>query len=87
MCTGFVQGFGGLVACRLLLGAVEAALFPGLTIYLTTFYTKNEIALRIGYLFVSAALAGACGGLLAFAIGFMEGLQGMNGWRWILIIE
>ncbi|TGZ81159.1 putative MFS transporter [Ascodesmis nigricans] len=87
MCTGFVQSFGGLIACRLILGAVEASLFPGLTIYLTTFYTKNEIALRIGYLFVSAALAGACGGLLAFAIGYMEGLQGMNGWRWILIIE
>lgn len=51
------------------------------------FYTKKEIALRIGYLFVSAALAGACGGLLAFAIGFMDGLRNMSGWRWILIIE
>lgn len=51
------------------------------------FYTKKEIALRIGYLFVSAALAGACGGLLAFAIGFMDGIRGMSGWRWILIIE
>lgn len=28
---GFVQNYGGLVACRLLLGAFEAGLFPGLT--------------------------------------------------------
>jgi len=85
--TGLVQSFGGLIACRLLLGVVEASLFPGLTVYLTLFYTKSELALRIGYLFVSAALAGACGGLLAYAIGFMEGVAGMRGWRWILIIE
>lgn len=45
--------------------AFGIGLFPGCTIYLTLFYTKREIALRIGYLFVSAAIAGAFGGLLA----------------------
>ncbi|KAL9613528.1 MAG: hypothetical protein Q9167_001913 [Letrouitia subvulpina] len=57
------------------------------TVYLTLFYTKAEIALRIGYLFVSAAIAGAVGGLLAYGIGFMDGVAGQRGWRWILIIE
>lgn len=85
--TGIVQNFGGLLACRLLLGMVEGGLFPGLTVYLTLFYTKKEIALRIGYLFVSSAFAGACGGLLAYAIGFMDGIAGLSGWRWIFIIE
>ncbi|KAI4627562.1 uncharacterized protein J4E87_004126 [Alternaria ethzedia] len=85
--TGIVQSYGGLIACRLLLGAVEGGLFPGMAIYLTFFYTKRELALRIGYLFVSAALAGACGGLLAYAIGHMDGTAGLRGWRWIMIIE
>lgn len=85
--TGVVQSYGGLVVCRLLLGAVEGGLFPGLTLYLTLFYTKREIALRVGYLFVSAALAGACGGLLGYGIGFMDGVSGQRGWRWIMIIE
>lgn len=62
-------------------------MFPGLAVYLTFFYTRKELALRIGYLFVSAALAGACGGLLAYGIGFLDGRSGMKGWRWILIIE
>jgi sugar phosphate permease len=66
---------------------VEASLFPGLAVYCTLFYTKTELALRIGYLVVSAALAGACGGLLAYAVGHMDGIQGLSGWRWILIIE
>jgi len=85
--TGLTQNYAGLIVCRLLLGAMEGGLFPGLTLYLTLFYTKQEIALRVGYLFVSAALAGAFGGLLGYAIGFMDGLAGQRGWRWILIIE
>ncbi|PPJ59309.1 hypothetical protein CBER1_04233 [Cercospora berteroae] len=85
--TGVVQSYAGLIVCRLLLGLVEGGLFPGAAIYLTFFYTKHELALRIGYLFVSAALAGACGGLLAYGIGFMDGVAGQRGWRWILIIE
>ncbi|KAI1339802.1 major facilitator superfamily domain-containing protein [Xylariaceae sp. FL0016] len=87
LCTGFVQSYGGLIACRLLLGAVEAGLFPGLNVYLTFFYTKRELALRVGYLFVSAAIAGALGGLLAYGIGQMDGIRGLGGWRWIMIIE
>lgn len=98
--TGVVQNYGGLIVCRLLLGALEAGLFPGMsnffldkgqcksnvgagmTIYLTLFYTKRELALRVGYLFVSAAIAGSVGGLLAYGIGFMDGVAGQRGWRW-----
>ena len=87
MCTGFVQSYGSLIAVRLILGALEAGLFPGLNVYLTFFYTKRELALRVGYLFVSAAVAGALGGLLAYGLGHMGGLAGLAGWRWIMIIE
>lgn len=83
--TGITHTFGELIACRILLGLVEGGLFPGLTVYLTFFYTKRELALRIGYLFVSAALAGACGGLLAYAIGFMDNIAGLRAWRWIMV--
>lgn len=85
--TGIVQNYTGLIVVRLLLGLLEGGLLPGLTVYLTLFYTKKEIALRFSYLFVATALAGACGGLLAYAIGFMDGIRGLSGWRWIFIIE
>jgi hypothetical protein len=39
---------------------------PAQAIYLTLFYTKREYALRIGYLFVSAAIAGSLGGIFAY---------------------
>ncbi|KAF8311067.1 high-affinity nicotinic acid transporter-like protein [Clavulina sp. PMI_390] len=85
--TGLCHTYHQFIACRVLLGVFEAGLFPGLAMYLTFFYTKRELSLRIGYLFVSAALAGACGGLLAFAIGHLAGTDGLKGWRWIMFIE
>lgn len=83
--TGITHNYGELIACRILLGLVEGGLFPGMAVYLTFFYTKRELALRIGYLFVSAALAGACGGLLAYGIGFMDNIAGLRAWRWIMV--
>ncbi|KAM3561676.1 hypothetical protein ARSEF4850_003098 [Beauveria asiatica] len=85
--SGLVTSYAGLLACRLVLGVVEAGLFPGLTVYLTLFYTKHELARRVGYLFASAAVAGAAGGLLAYGVGHLDGVGGMSGWRWILIME
>ncbi|KAI4229804.1 MAG: hypothetical protein L6R36_000591 [Xanthoria steineri] len=85
--TGVTQSYAGLIVCRLLLGLVEGGLFPGAAVYLTLFYTKRELALRVGYLFISAAIAGAVGGLLAYGIGSMDGVAGQRGWRWILILE
>lgn len=85
--SGLVHNFGSMIACRLLLGLFEAGLFPGLVTYLTLFYSRRQLALRIGYLFTAAALAGACGGLIAYGISFMDGAAGLSGWRWILILE
>ncbi|WEW56924.1 major facilitator superfamily protein [Emydomyces testavorans] len=85
--TGITKNFAGLMVCRIFLGIVEAGLFPGLVAYMTLFYGKREIALRVGYLFSAAALAGACGGLLAYAMSYMDGVAGQKAWRWIMIIE
>jgi MFS family permease len=85
--TGVVQSYAGLIVVRLILGALEAGLFPGMTIYLTLFCNKKELGLRVGYLFVSAAIASSLGGLLAYAIGHMDGVAGQRGWRWIMILE
>jgi MFS family permease len=54
---------------------------------LTLFYDKRAIALRVGYLFVAAAIAGAVGGLIAYGIGFMDSIGGYRAWRWMFIIE
>jgi len=87
VCTGLVQSYAALIACRLLLGLFEAGLFPGIMLYLTTFYTKRHISLRNAYFYSISALSGAVGGLVAYGIAQMDGAGGWNAWRWIITIN
>ncbi|PMB70535.1 putative transporter [Beauveria bassiana] len=85
--TGFIHNVAGLYAVRLVLGACEAGLFPALNLYLTMVYKRQEQAIRVSYLFVCTAIAGAFGGLLAYCLLKMDGVAGLAGWRWVYIIE
>lgn len=87
VCTGFCQNYGGLLTCRLLLGACESALFPSLNLYVSMFWKREEIAKRASGIGISLALAGAFGGLFAWAILQMDGTAGYAGWRWLFFIE
>jgi MFS family permease len=62
-------------------------LFPGLVYYITFWYKNNERSTRVALFFASATLAGAFGGALAFAIGHMNQVNGLEGWRWLFILE
>ncbi|OJJ54519.1 hypothetical protein ASPSYDRAFT_61118 [Aspergillus sydowii CBS 593.65] len=86
-CSGFVQSWGGLVGCRVLLGVFEAGFFPGAVFLLSQWYPPYMTQLRMAMLYCAAALSGAFSGLLAAAIAEMSGVGGYNGWPWIFILE
>ncbi|GAA5866999.1 hypothetical protein JCM8547_008404 [Rhodosporidiobolus lusitaniae] len=85
--TGFVQSYGGLIVARLVLGACEGGLLPGLVLYLSMFYRRKELQTRISLFFSAASLSGAFSGLLAAAIINLDGKGGQEGWRWIFFLE
>ncbi|KAJ5151758.1 hypothetical protein N7492_010053 [Penicillium capsulatum] len=87
MCLGFVQNLAGFVAVRALLGVAEGGLLPGMVLYLSSFYRRGDLALRIGLFYTAASLSGAFGGLLARGLAEIGPRGGQEGWRWILIIE
>lgn len=43
---GLVSSFGGLATARAFLGLVEGPLFPGIVLYLSGFYTREELSFR-----------------------------------------
>ncbi|KAL1405674.1 hypothetical protein Q8F55_009313 [Vanrija albida] len=85
--NGFANNYATVLVCRLLLGACEAALSPCLFLYMTTFYQREELALRMCYLFISSAISGIVGGLIAAGLLKMDGIANLAGWRWLYIIE
>lgn len=85
-CMGAVKSYGGLVACRLLLGACEGGMFGGIILYLSGFYKRHQLMLRLGMFYCAAPLSGAFGGLLATGLGRIR-FHGYNDWPWIFYIE
>ncbi|KAI9636612.1 major facilitator superfamily domain-containing protein [Dioszegia hungarica] len=84
---GIVRNYEGLLVARIFLGVTEAGLFPGVSFFLTQWYRRYEINFRIALFFSAATIAGAFGGLLARLINLMDGVAGLQGWRWIFILE
>ena len=84
---GMTQSGGGLIAARLILGMTECGLFPGVAYVITLWYRKKEAQFRQALFFCAASMAGAFAGALAVGLAKMDGLGGLEGWRWILIIE
>ncbi|KAI0136841.1 major facilitator superfamily transporter [Xylariales sp. AK1849] len=84
---GCVTNYAGLLVCRMALGLAEGGLFPGITYYITLWYRRHEVGLRMAIFFSAATGAGAFGGLLARGIMELDGVGGRGGWAWIFIIE
>jgi len=84
---GIVQNYEGLLIARIFLGVAEAGLFPGVAYYITMWYARHEAQFRQALFFSAASVAGAFSGLLAFGIAHMDGVGGLEGWRWIFILE
>lgn len=84
---GFVNSYGALVALRFLLGIFEAGVLPGIIYVTSMYYKRHEYQKRMSFFFCSTVVAGAFGGLLAYAIAKLGGRAGLAAWRWIFIIE
>lgn len=86
-CMGAVHDFTGLVLARFFIGFVEAVFFPGALFYMSLFYTRKQYAFRVAILYSGSQLGNAFGGLFAIAILKLDGRYGLEGWRWLFIIE
>ena len=86
--TTFVQSYGSLLACRLLLGLFEGGYFPCLMLYVLIFYKQQEQGLRMAVLLLCAGLAGAFGGLISYALVQVEtDNRWLQGYRLIYLVE
>jgi ACS family tartrate transporter-like MFS transporter len=83
----FVAGERSFYLLRFALGIAEAGFFPGIILYLTYWFPREERA-RIVSLFMTAVpLATVVGGPVSGALLGLHGLGGIAGWRWLFLIE
>jgi MFS family permease len=86
--TGAVHNATAAIICRFFLGCIEASLFPGTVYFLSRWYTRREMQLRVTLLNAGNLAAQAFGGLIAAGIlSGMEGKAGLRAWRWLFVLE
>ncbi|KKK13341.1 hypothetical protein ARAM_001987 [Aspergillus rambellii] len=67
---------------------VEAPVYPGILFYLTRWYKKTELTLRISIYLAAGLVAAAFGSLIAAGIlSGLDGVRGLSAWQWLYIIE
>ena len=86
--TAFVQDAWQLYTCRFLLGVAEAGFFPGIIIYLTSWFRKRDQATTIALFTAAIPVSYVIGAPLStFIMDLFNGVAGYTGWRWMLMLE
>ncbi|KAK3312896.1 major facilitator superfamily domain-containing protein [Apodospora peruviana] len=81
------NSFAELVAYRFLVGWFEAAFFPAMHYTFGSWYRGDEIGRRGGVFYVGLTLGTLTAGLIqAGASARLDGVNGLEGWRWMYII-
>ncbi|MFE4972763.1 MFS transporter [Kitasatospora sp. NPDC056651] len=86
-CMAFVRGEKSFYAMRLLLGAAEAGLLPGILLYFTYWFRSGTRGRAIGLLLLGASIASVLGNPLGGLLLEMDGIGGWHGWQWMFVIE
>lgn len=83
----FVQGETSFYILRVLLGIAEAGFFPGVMLYLTYWFGREERAKATGYFLLGVCLANIVGGPLGGLLMQLDGVWGWHGWQWMFVLE
>lgn len=83
----FVTGPTSFYVMRLLLGAAEAGLYPGIILYLTYWFGREDRARAVGMFLLGVCIANIVGAPLGGALLMLDGLGGLRGWQWMFIVE
>lgn len=73
---------------RFMLGVAEAGFFPGIILYLTYWFPAAYRARMVAWFMTAIAVAGVAGGPLSgWILHTTDRYLGMQGWRWLFLIE
>ena len=82
-----LSGRSSFYLCRCLIGVLEGGFIPDLVLWLSYFYTSTELPVRLSFFWTALNLTTILASLLAFGIFHLDNAHGLEGWRWLFLIE
>ncbi|PSC74031.1 MFS transporter isoform A [Micractinium conductrix] len=86
-CFAGVRGVRSFLALRLLLGVAEAGAYPAIFVWLGAFFTPRQLGPAFTWVTTATAVAGLLGAPLAACLMSLDGALGLEGWRWLFLVE
>lgn len=86
-CQFWLKNRATFLACRALLGILQGGFIPETVLFLSYFYTHSELSLRLSFFYNAISLAEIIASFLAVGLLSMQGVAGVEGWRWLFLIE
>lgn len=85
--TAFVQTPWQFYTMRFALGVAEAGFYPGVILYLSTWFPGGHRAWAVSRFYIALPLATITMGMVAAPLLGMQGWLGLHGWQWLLVAE
>ncbi|KAI0143296.1 major facilitator superfamily domain-containing protein [Pestalotiopsis sp. NC0098] len=83
----FMHDRAGFFACRFMIGLAMGGFIPDAILYLSYFYTKAEMPLRLALFWFVDSMSGVVASFIAYGVLHLRGVDGKEGWRWLFLIE
>jgi MFS family permease len=72
----FVKDRAGFWACRFLIGIFMGGFIPDSILYLSYFYKKSEMPIRLAFFWFVDSMSGVVAGFIAYGVLHMRGVAG-----------
>jgi ACS family tartrate transporter-like MFS transporter len=86
-CTAFIVGPFTFYSIRFALGVAEAGFFPGIILYLTSWFPSFYRSRIVGIFMAAIPLSNILGSLVSGALLNLDGWLGLAGWQWLFILR
>ncbi|KAH3903667.1 uncharacterized protein SCDLUD_001316 [Saccharomycodes ludwigii] len=87
VCQATIHSKRGFLITRALIGSLEGGFVSDLILWLSYFFTAKELTVRLSWFWATLSVVQISTAFLAFGILRMRGIWGLEGWKWLFIIE
>ncbi|THY80573.1 hypothetical protein D6C93_09850 [Aureobasidium pullulans] len=84
-CFAGAQNYSGAFACRFFIGLGEAGFSPLIQVFLSRFYAREKLGIRVAVWLAMAPLGGFVNGIVAYGVSFIH--VKLESWRILFMIE
>jgi MFS family permease len=85
--TAAVTTWRQMIGLRVLLGIAMSGVYPGLTVLISSWYTREEMQVRFALMQSGEVIVLATGGIVNFGLNKLDGQHGLKGWQWMFVVQ